>query len=79
MASCADVVDERMHSRMQWNLMELYGCLTVGAAAVLIPFWTSVLVRTYAWLVLLQNKGIVNNALIDLGVIAERLHQLSKR
>ena len=38
---------------------------------VLIPFWTSLLVRTYAWLVLLQKKGLLNNVLIDLEIIAE--------
>jgi putative spermidine/putrescine transport system permease protein len=36
---------------------------------VFIPFWTSLLVRTYAWLVLLQRKGLINSWLIDLGVI----------
>lgn len=35
---------------------------------VLLPFWTSLLVRTYAWLVLLQRKGLVNNWAIDLGL-----------
>ena len=35
---------------------------------VLIPFWTSLLVRTYAWLVLLQKKGLLNNVLIDFEV-----------
>ena len=35
---------------------------------VLVPFWTSLLVRTYAWLVLLQRKGLINNALVDLGI-----------
>jgi ABC-type spermidine/putrescine transport system permease subunit I len=29
--------------------------------AVLLPLWTSILVRTYAWLVLLQRKGLINN------------------
>jgi len=38
---------------------------------VLIPFWTSLLVRTYAWLVLLQKKGLVNSVAIDLGLISE--------
>ena len=38
---------------------------------VLIPFWTSLLVRTYAWLVLLQKKGLLNNVLIDFEIIAE--------
>ncbi len=36
---------------------------------VLLPFWTAVLVRTYAWLVLLQRNGLINNALLWLGVI----------
>ena len=36
--------------------------------AVLLPFWTSLLVRTYAWLVLLQRKGLINNFAIDLGI-----------
>ena len=35
---------------------------------VLLPFWTSLLVRTYAWLVLLQRKGMINNFAIDLGL-----------
>ena len=38
---------------------------------VLIPFWTSLLVRTYAWLVLLQKKGLLNNIAIELGFITE--------
>lgn len=38
---------------------------------VLIPFWTSLLVRTYAWLVLLQKRGLVNDMAIDLGLIEE--------
>jgi putative spermidine/putrescine transport system permease protein len=36
---------------------------------VILPFWTSVLVRTYAWLVLLQRTGVVNKALMASGVI----------
>lgn len=36
---------------------------------VILPFWTSVLVRTYAWLVILQRNGLVNDWLIALGFI----------
>lgn len=36
--------------------------------AVLLPFWTSLLVRTYAWLVLLQKRGLVNEWAISLGL-----------
>ena len=41
--------------------------------AVLMPFWTSLLVRTYAWLVLLQRKGLINTTLIDWGIIDQPL------
>ena len=36
--------------------------------AVLLPLWTSLLVRTYAWLVLLQRRGLINQWAIDLGL-----------
>jgi len=36
--------------------------------AVLLPFWTSLLVRTYAWLVLLQKKGILNDFAMSIGL-----------
>lgn len=42
-------------------------------ACVIIPFWTSVLVRAYAWLVLLQRRGLVNQTLMDLGLIDQPL------
>ena len=38
---------------------------------VILPFWTSVLVRTYAWLVMLQRKGLINGLLNGLGLIDE--------
>ncbi len=38
---------------------------------VLVPFWTSLLVRTTSWIVLLQNQGVINDLLSVLGVIAE--------
>ncbi|WP_175690529.1 ABC transporter permease [Burkholderia anthina] len=43
---------------------------------VILPFWTSVLVRTYAWLVLLQRTGLINKALLGAGLI-DRPLQLS--
>lgn len=42
---------------------------TAILALVILPFWTSTLVRTYAWLVLLQRTGLVNKGLLALGVI----------
>ena len=36
---------------------------------MLVPFWTSLLVRTTSWIVLLQNQGVVNDLLVAAGVI----------
>ena len=38
---------------------------------VLLPFWTSLLVRTTSWMVLLQSQGVVNNALVATGAISD--------
>ncbi|HWK66346.1 MAG TPA: ABC transporter permease [Rhizobiaceae bacterium] len=52
----------------------------VWAAAVslcvVIPLWTSVLVRSYAWIVLLQRNGLVNQGLQQLGLIERPLQLL---
>jgi putative spermidine/putrescine transport system permease protein len=37
---------------------------------VLLPFWTSLLVRTSAWKVMLQNQGVINDTLVWLGLVA---------
>jgi putative spermidine/putrescine transport system permease protein len=38
---------------------------------VLLPFWTSLLVRTSAWKVLLQQQGVINDLLVWIGIIAD--------
>ncbi len=38
---------------------------------VLLPFWTSLLVRTVAWMVMLQQKGVFNNLLVMANIIAD--------
>jgi putative spermidine/putrescine transport system permease protein len=46
---------------------------------VLLPFWTALLVRTTAWVVLLQTEGVVNDALIWLGVVDQPLQLIFSR
>ena len=48
---------------------------------VLLPFWTSLLVRTTSWIVLLQGQGVVNSILVALGVISTdgRLAMINNR
>jgi putrescine transport system permease protein len=43
----------------------------IGLAAA--PFWTSFLIRVYAWIALLKDEGLINNALLALGLIEQPL------
>jgi len=52
-----------------WVMSQARGArLAIFLAAILMPLWTSVLVRTYAWVILLQTKGIINQTLQAIGV-----------
>lgn len=44
------------------------GLARLGIALVLLPLWTSVLVRTYAWLIILQTRGVINSVLLSTGL-----------
>ena len=43
---------------------------------VILPFWTSFLLRVYAWIGFLKNNGVINNALLSLGLIDEPIVML---
>jgi len=45
----------------------------IGMIFVLLPFWTSVLVRTYGWMVILGRNGILNRTLLESGLISTPL------
>lgn len=49
---------------------------TAIMGCVQIPFWTSLLVRTYAWIAILQNQGVVNVVLQKLGIISQPVQLL---
>ncbi|TIV00157.1 MAG: ABC transporter permease, partial [Mesorhizobium sp.] len=55
------------------------GLAAILIVAVLLPFWTSILVRTAAWTVLLQKFGLVNDLLLWLGVADDRLDLMYSR
>ncbi|WP_375021595.1 ABC transporter permease [Agrobacterium sp. CR_3] len=42
-------------------------------ALVILPFWTSVLVRAYAWMILLQRTGLINSMLMSTGLTSDPL------
>jgi ABC-type spermidine/putrescine transport system permease subunit I len=50
---------------------------TVGLVFLILPFWTSVLIRTYAWSVILGRNGVVNRLLLSSGVVDEPLRLLN--
>ena len=43
---------------------------------IMLPFWSNYLIRTYSWMVLLNNQGLINNALIQIGAIEEPIRML---
>jgi len=43
--------------------------LNIAVALILIPFWTSTVIRTYAWMVLVQRNGIVNDMLVAARIV----------
>ena len=53
------------------------GAASLVLIIVLLPFWTSVLVRSYAWMVLLGRKGLINEALLAAGFIDAPLKLLN--
>ncbi|MFO1173555.1 MAG: ABC transporter permease, partial [Hyphomicrobiaceae bacterium] len=45
----------------------------------ILPFWTSYVVRSYAWLLVLAEKGIVNSALVGSGLLSEPMQLANTR
>src|SRR6266852_4081887 len=43
---------------------------------VLIPYWVDIIVRSFSWLIMLGDNGLVNKALLALGIIGAPLHLL---
>jgi putrescine transport system permease protein len=50
---------------------------TILVALVVVPFWTSLLIRVYAWMAILSPEGFLNRALLGLGLVAEPLQILN--
>jgi spermidine/putrescine transport system permease protein len=46
---------------------------TVALVLVVVPFWTNLLIRMYAWIVLLNTQGFLNDLLVGAGLIEERI------
>ncbi len=44
-----------------------------------LPFWTSYVVRSYSWLLVLAEKGVINSALVDAGLLSEPIQLANTR
>ncbi|WP_309665011.1 ABC transporter permease [Tabrizicola sp.] len=60
-----------------WRVPRRYQRLALLMAVL--PFWTSYVVRSYSWLLVLGKNGVVNQALLGIGLIAEPLELASTR
>lgn len=45
----------------------------LGLVLAILPFWTSYLVRSYSWLLVLSEKGVISQTLVTLGVLSETM------
>jgi putative spermidine/putrescine transport system permease protein len=52
---------------------------TILLIAVLLPFWISVLVRTYSWMILVGRYGVINDFLTYMGVLDKPLRLMHNR
>ncbi len=60
-----------------WVMVQSRGPkLAFITACILLPFWSSVLVRTAAWAVILQRTGLINDTLMFLGITSEPVRML---
>lgn len=48
----------------------------ITMSMIMIPFWISVLIRTFTWMVMLQNEGVINKLLMRLGLIDQPIQLL---
>ena len=44
---------------------------------VMLPFWTSYLIRTYAWIILLRTEGVINSFLMMMHIVSKPIHFLN--
>jgi ABC-type spermidine/putrescine transport system permease subunit I len=59
------------------SLVRAPRCAPVVLVLILLPFWTSVLVRSYAWMVLMGRHGLINEALLAVGMTDHPLRILN--
>lgn len=58
------IASQPPHTRNRWLFL------------VIVPFWTSMLIRTYGWIFILRGQGLINTLLLKLGLISQPLSLL---
>lgn len=57
-----------------FTLTRLQGTwFSIGLYCTLVPFWLSLLVRTYSWILILERNGLLNSVLLGIGVLSQPL------
>ena len=51
---------------------------SLAMALIIFPFWISSLLRTYGWIILLGNRGIINNTLLNLNIVKTSIPMMYK-
>lgn len=52
---------------------------TIAVVLIVLPFWSNFLIRTYAWILLLNSEGIINKGLLAVGIVDEPVSLLYNR
>jgi spermidine/putrescine transport system permease protein len=73
MAAAATVICAIAAFPLAWLIARAGDRKHIYLVLIVLPFWTSFLIRTYAWMFLLRDTGLINTVLLTLGVIVEPL------
>ena len=69
------ILQDALYANAYINSVRI-AAISTAIMLVILPFWTSFLLRVYAWMGFLGRNGIINNALISLGIIDEPITML---
>ncbi|MBQ7501093.1 ABC transporter permease [bacterium] len=77
-AACTTVLCLLLGYPLAWYIARYGGKLkSILLILVMLPFWTSYLIRIFSWMTILQTDGILNNLLLYLGVISQPIDMLN--
>jgi spermidine/putrescine transport system permease protein len=84
LASYAQFFNSPSYCYALFNSLEVTALVTIISILLayplaVLPFWTSYVVRSYSWLLVLSEKGLVNTTLVDLGILSAPIQLANTR